>query len=83
MPPKDITHIGLTATEADKVAHLAGDIRDRFPAGRVVQCHAVGEVWRALCFTRADGRMVACVAAELFLAASHNEAVTLLTPLYD
>ena len=77
-----IACVGMTAEEMDKVAHLAADIRDRFPTGRVVGCHAVGSKWRAYCFTRADGRIVACVVSGEFLAAADAEAVGLLTAFY-
>jgi len=74
---------GMTAGEEDKVARLTTDIRDRFSAGRVVGCRAVGiGRRRALCFTRADGRIVACVVASEFLAADDEDAVALLTSFY-
>lgn len=84
MSPEGIVCVGLTTQETDKVTRLAGDIRDRFSAGRVIGCHAVGGGnRRALCFTRADGRIVACVAASVFLAAADTDAAALLTSLLN
>ena len=75
--------VGLTAAEADKVGRVATGIREWFPAIQVVGCHAVGTgAPRALCFTRADGRIVACVAADVFLAAADPEAVARFTAFY-
>ena len=82
--PTGITCDGLTAAEAEKVGRLAADIHAWFAPTVVAGCRAVGPSRdRALCFTRPDGEMTGCVAAEMFLATPDAPAVGLITVWHD